>query len=125
VFYELPGSNVGAWDRFATRNIGLRVNERMAKEFDGDARRMREATSRSVARILAVNPSSWTVPERASFENFALVLDLIPDLSSWTSDEKQALVRIIRAKTKHDEMSYLPLTRKHEGLRRGLLELGS
>ncbi len=26
VFYELPGSAVGAWDRFSTRNIGLRVN---------------------------------------------------------------------------------------------------
>ena len=25
VFYELPGSEVGAWDRFSTRNIGLRV----------------------------------------------------------------------------------------------------
>jgi len=125
VLYDLPGSEVGAWDRFSTRNIGLRVNERMAREFGGDSGRMREATSRSVARILGVNPSSWTAPERESFENFALVLHLIPDLSSWTPGEKQAMVRIIRAKTKHDEVLYLHLTQRHARLRRGLLKLGS
>jgi hypothetical protein len=125
VFYELPGSEVGAWDRFSTRNIGLRVNANMAREFGGEAGRTREATSRSVARILGVNPSSWTAPEWTSLENFALVLDLVSDLSSWTPDEKQALVRIIRAKTKPDEMLYLHLTQRHLRLRRGLLRLGS
>jgi len=125
VFYEMPGSEVGAWDQFSTRNIGLRVSERMARKFGGDAGRMREATSRSVARILRVNPPSWTALERTSFENFALALDLIPDLSSWTPDEKQALVRIIRAKTKRDEMFYLQLMQRHARLRKGLLKLGS
>ncbi len=42
VFYELPGSNVGAWDSFSTRNIGLRVSRRMARDFGGDAIRMRK-----------------------------------------------------------------------------------
>ena len=32
VFYDLPGTEVGAWDRFSTRNIGLRVNQRMASD---------------------------------------------------------------------------------------------
>src|SRR6266404_286422 len=41
VFYELPGSEVGVWDRFSTRKIGLRVNAHMARKFGGDARRMR------------------------------------------------------------------------------------
>jgi len=125
VFYEMPGSKVGAWDRFSTRNIGLRVNERMAREFGGDASRMREVCSCSVARILGVNPSSWTALKQASFENFAPVLTEIPDLSSWTLDEKQALVQIIRAKSKPDEMLYLRLTLRHARLRRGLLRLGS
>jgi len=125
VFYELPGSGVGAWDRFSTRNIGLRVNARMAWQFGRDAGHMREAASRTVARVLGVKPSSWTSAERVTFENFALVLDLIPDLSSWTPDEKQALVRIIRAKSKPDEMLYLHLIQRHERLRRGLLKLGS
>jgi hypothetical protein len=125
IFYELPGSDVGAWDNFSTRNLGLRVNRQMAREFGGDSRRIRAASARSVARALGVETSSLTVSEQASLENFALVLALIPDLSSWTQDEKQAMGRIIRAKSKPDEMLYLHLTQSHRRLRDSLLRLGS
>src|SRR6266853_6805313 len=65
VFYELPGSEVGAWDRFSTRNIGMRVNRRMARDFGGDAVRIREHSRRALERILFpksgdVSTSSWT-----------------------------------------------------------------
>ena len=125
VFYELPGSEVGAWDRFSTRNIGLRVNRRMAKEFQGDSARIRLESARNVSRILAVDPSSWSELEQASFENFALVLALIPDLSSWKREEKDAVVEVIRSKAKPDEMLYLHLTQRHEKFRDALLKLGS
>jgi hypothetical protein len=125
VFYELPGSQVGAWDTFSTRNIGLRVNRHMARHFSGDSTRIRQESVRSVARILGVNPSSWSKLEKASFENFALALALVPDLSSWTREQRDALVAIIRAKPKPDEMLYLHLTQRHGKLRDALLELGS
>ena len=38
LLYEIPGSPRGEWDRFHVRNLGLAVNRRMAREFDGDAR---------------------------------------------------------------------------------------
>jgi len=123
-FYELPGSEVGAWDKFSTRNIGLRVNRRMARECQGDSGRIRKESVRSVARILGVNTSSWTSSERVSFENFAVVLALVPGLRSWKREEKEALVRIIRSKSKTDEMVYLHLTQRHERLREELLKLG-
>jgi hypothetical protein len=125
VFYELPGSEVGAWDRFSTRNIGLRVNRRMAREFQGDSDRMRPESVRSVARILGINTSRWTAPERASFENFSMLLALVPGLQSWRRDEKDALVRIVRSKSNADEMLYLHLTQRHDRLREALLKLGS
>jgi hypothetical protein len=124
-FYELPGSEVGAWDTFSTRNIGLRVNRRMAREFQGDSDRIRKESVRSVARMLKVDTSSWTSPERASFENLALVLALVPALASWTREQKEALVRLIRSKSKADEMVYLHLTQRHERFREALLRLGS
>ena len=34
----------GPWDTFSTRNLGVRVNRRMALEFGGDATRIREAS---------------------------------------------------------------------------------
>ena len=130
VFYELPGSEVGAWDRFSTRNIGLQVNRRMARDFGGDAVLMREHSRRALERILfssggGVSTSSWTPLEKAAFENFALVLADLPGLRAWTREEKEDLVRIIRAKGKRDEMLYLHLTQRHEGLRKELLTLGS
>ena len=80
VFYELPGSEAGAWDRFSTRNIGLQVNRRMAQDFGGDAVRMREHSRRALERILGVSTSSWTPLEKAAFDNFALVLADVPRL---------------------------------------------
>ncbi len=140
VFYdvqrnELPGSQllqkeVGAWDKFSTRNIGLRVNRRMARDFGGDAVRMREHSRRALERILfpksgGINASSWTALEKTAFENFALVLADVPGLRGWTREEKEELVRIIRAKGKPDEMLYLHLTQRHGRLRKALLALGS
>ncbi|MGO9404194.1 MAG: hypothetical protein ACLPVW_12075 [Terriglobales bacterium] len=125
VFYELPGSQVGAWDTFSTRNIGLRVNRRMAQEFQGESHRLRKESARAVARILGVDTSSWTPSECASFENFAVVLALVPGLEGWTREDKEALLRIIRSKSKADEMLYLHLTQRHERLREALLKLGS
>jgi hypothetical protein len=125
MFYDLPGSELGAWDGFSTRNIALRVNRRMAREFGGDSVRIRKVAARSVARILGVELSSLTKLEKISFENLALVLVLVPDLSSWTREQKDALVEIIRAKAKPNEMLYLHLTQKHEKLRGALLKLGS
>jgi hypothetical protein len=130
VFYELPGSKVGAWDRFSTRNIGLRVNRRMARDFDGDAVLMREHSRRALERILglkvgSVSTSSWTPLEKAAFENFALVLTQVPGLRAWTREEKDDLVRIIRAKANPDEMLYLHLTQRHGRFRKALLTLGS
>ena len=125
VFYDLPGSEVGAWDTFSTRNLGLRVNRRMAQEFQGDHARMRKEAARSAAKILQAGPFSWTSLEQASFENFAFVLALVPDLAVWKRAEKDALVEIIRAKTKPDEMLYIHLTQRHGRLRDALLKLGS
>src|SRR5208282_4190707 len=124
-FYESPGSEVGAWDSFSARNVGLRVNRRMAREFQGDSDRMRKESVRSVARMLGADPSSWPSSERASFENLALVLALVPGLTAWKREEKEALARIIRSKSKADEMSYLHLTQRHERFREALLKIGS
>ena len=121
VFYELPGSEVGTWDRFSTRNIGLRVNRRMAGDFGGDASLMREQSRRALERLLGVNTSSWTPLEKAAFENFALALADLAGLRAWTRDEKENLIRIIRAKAKRDEMLYLHLTQRHPRLRKALL----
>jgi hypothetical protein len=125
IFYDLPGTEIGAWDRFSTRNIGLHVNRRMASNFDGDSDRMCKESRRALERRLGVSTSKWKTLEKAAFDNFALVLTEGSGLGSWTGREKEELVRVIRAKVKPDEMLYLHLTQRHGRLRRALLTLGS
>ena len=130
VFYELDRANVGDgqpgdWDNFSTRNLGLRVNRRMAKDFGGDSHRIRQAASREVSRILDANTARWTPLEQRAFENWSLVLALIPDLRRWSPKEKGDMLRIIRAQAAPNEMRYLRLTRQHPRLRAELLRLGA
>ena len=125
VFFELPGSQAGAWDKFSTRNIGLKINRCMAAKFQGESARIRPTASAWLARLLGEKVSSLTPQEQASFENFALVLSLVPSVSSWGREEKHALLKIIRAKSAANEMHYARLLQKHRLLREALLVLGS
>lgn len=130
VFYEVQASGAqdakgaGAWHTFSTRNLAMRVNQRMAREFDGGATRIREASVREVSGALHLNPSGWTDAQRRSLENWSLVLALM-DLDHWNSEERHALVEIIRSQSAGNEMEYWQRTQRHPRLRRELLRLGS
>jgi len=115
----------GPWDTFSTRNLALLINRRMAHKFDGNSQQIRQASTASVTRALGISPSRWTQAQRQGLENWSLVLAQIPGLSRWTPQEKQNVVRIIRAKSAHDEMLYLRLTQHHSRLRSELIRLGS
>lgn len=122
---EFPPAQSSDWDRFEVRNLGLAVQRRMATHFDGDAARMRSASVKGVSRALGLQTAEWKESERRAFENLALVLSLIPDLSRWTKDEKLAVARIVRAKASADESRYLRLMQQHERLRAAMIKLGS
>jgi len=118
-------NQVGLWDTFSTRNLALRVNRRMAREFNGDSTRIRKASMKAVTRALRLNSARWTPVERRSLENWSLVLALIPDLARWSREEKRDLIKIIQSQSAANEMHYLRLTQRHSRLREELLRLGS
>ena len=86
---------------------------------------MRERSRLQLEGLLGVSTSSWTPLEKVAFSNFAVALTEVTGLRAWTRQEKEDLVRVIRAKAKPDEMLYLHLTQGHERLRGALLTLGS
>jgi hypothetical protein len=125
VVYELAGAERGAWDRFSIRNVGLAVQRRMARDFGGDAEAMRHATTRELARQLRVNPLRLKAHEQQAFADFAVVLDLVPDLARWSAEEKAALQSVIAAKSRGTEQRYQRLLAKHPRLRKAIIKIGS
>ena len=129
MFYDVRpsdgGDQPGPWDTFSTRNLGLLINRRMAREFNGDNQKIRQASVVNVTRALKINPARWSQPQIQSLPNWSLILALIPGLSHWSRAEKDRLVKIIRAKSAPNEMTYLRRTQQHARLRAELLRLGS
>lgn len=113
------------WDNFQVRKLGLAVERRMASRFGGEAARIRRESVATVARALGMKTAEMRETERRSFENLALVLALIPELSRWSKDEKLEVARIIRAKAGADEARYLRLMQRHDRLRHEIIKLGS
>ena len=124
VVYEVPGAPRGNWDRFAIRNVGLAVQRRMFREFNGDAAKIRVASAEEVARVLEMKLEGTSEREYRAFEDLALVLALIPSLPEWSGTEKQKVVQIIRAKTDPDESHYARLLKQHQKLRAAIIKLG-
>jgi hypothetical protein len=129
LLYEIPsGPRATArsdWDRFHMRNLSLAVIRRMAGDFGGDAEKIRRSAESRVARVLGEDPRRWSAPRRRAFADLALVLALIPDLARWSRDEKLAILRVLRAKTGPDEVSYMHLLQRHARLRAAVLTLGT
>ena len=122
--YEAPGTPRGDWDGFAIRNVGLAVQRRMSREFDGDAERIRKASSQAIARFLGTRRAWSSVSGRRAFEDLALVLMLIPDLAEWTEEDRKQLERIISAKIGRDESRYAHMLQRHRRLRSAIIRLG-
>jgi len=120
-----PRGAPGPWDTFSTRNLALRVNRRMARDFNGDSAEIREASVKQITRALDLNPSRWTAAAKRSLENWSLILALVPDLATWSLQEKRDLIKIIQSQSSPNEMRYLRLTQTHPRLRTALLRLGS
>ncbi|HEY4678855.1 MAG TPA: hypothetical protein VIJ01_16935 [Candidatus Angelobacter sp.] len=125
VVYELPEADRGAWDRFSTRKIGLAVQRRMVRDFDGNAEAIRKAAVARLGRLLNLNPHELKPREQSALADFATVLSLVPDLPRWSAEEKAGLRAIIEAKSARTEQRYQQLLVRHERLRRAILQIGS
>jgi hypothetical protein len=122
MFFEFSGGPEGKWDSFSTRTLGLRVQRKMAAEFDGDAGKMRRVTTSRLAKALQVDLNTWNAREQVAFSNFALALSLVPEIARWAPGEKRGLAAIIRAKAGPDETTYLRLMQGHDRLREAFLQ---
>lgn len=126
MLFELSLSkSAGTWDNFEVRNLGLAVQNEMARRYGGDANAIRQQTVDQVSRAFGIKRSVWSPAEAEALNDLALVLALEPHLDSWTAEQKQLALRIIRAKAGRDESVYLRLIQKHAAFRDVLIRIGS
>ena len=118
MIFELDKTSSGDWDRFSVRNVGLAVQRRMAARHGGNAENFKSAAVKKLTRAIG---TQGDVP----FGDFAVALSLLEGLGEWSTAEKDALVKVIRAKAGLDEGNYLKLMQKHARLRRAIINLGS
>jgi hypothetical protein len=86
---------------------------------------MNLAVSFVAAKVMEPGKQAFDFPASAVAPQFAPVLADASGLRAWTREEKEDLVRTIRAKGNRDEMLYLHLMQRHRRLRKALLTLGS
>lgn len=106
------------WDRFQIRNIGFAIQGLMSREFGGDASRMREEAMKRISRLFGIE-------DLGHCGGLAVSLLLIPQVDSWSLNEKNLLARLIKAKQSEPETNYLKLMQQHKSLRKELIRIGS
>lgn len=124
VIYDAAGTRQGEWDGFHIRNIGLAIQRSLAKDFGGNAERMRSVCRSRVGRILGIDWRRGSPATVEALTNLSLVWNQIPDLPRWSREEKAALAAIARGKTSADERTYLRRMQRHPRLRDAMLKLG-
>lgn len=125
MIWELEQTKLGDWDRFQVRNLGLKVQARMAARFAGDPERIREQSLRDVSRAVNLSLKEWTTDQQRALSDLVLPLAMIPDLKRWARSEKLEVTEILRAKVKGDEARYLKLMQRQQRLRAALIALGA
>jgi hypothetical protein len=64
-------------------------------------------------------------PAGRAEEGMALVASCVSDLASWSSSDREALARVLKARSAREETRYLAAMRRHPRLRAAVLALGS
>ncbi|HEY3579255.1 MAG TPA: hypothetical protein VGK82_01890, partial [Pyrinomonadaceae bacterium] len=128
------------------RKLGFRstmhdVSSLVEKEEEKIAKRAGYRTSAHTLRKLAESPMIFELDRdragewdrfqvrkiglRTQRQKFESLFSLVRDLPRWSTQEKQLLERIVRAKSAAEETTYLKLMRRHARLRATLIRLGS
>lgn len=122
MIFELDKTREGDWDRFEARNIGIAVQRRIARSYQGDVDEFRKSANARLGSALGTIGAGNA--QTSAFSDFAAALSA-ENVGSWGAAEKRSLARIIHAKATRDESRYLNLMQKHTLLRSKIIKLGS
>jgi len=108
----------------ALGNVGLRVSSYLAGRFGADREAGLRACSRETARLLGPRSlRGFSSRERMAWERWSPLVLILPGVARWNTQEKQALIEVIRAKGGRREAEFVRRFDGHRRLRRAVLQL--
>ena len=104
-------------------DIGLEVSENLAARFGADREGGIATLAGEVAALLGQKLKKLSRGERLAWERWAPLVDVLPGVDRWSTAERKALAKVIRAKGGRSEAKYVQLFDRHRKLRRALLRI--
>jgi len=106
--------------------IGLAITDSLAARFGADRERGQRVACEEAARLLG-EPRWRRLPsgERLAWERWSPLVLILPGIERWSSSERRALARVVRAKGARRESEFAILFDRHRKLRRALRELAA
>ena len=89
-------------------NVGLRITDLLADRFGSDRERGEKTLAAEAADRLGVARfQGWSAEVELAWRRWSPLVALISDLDCWPAADREALVRLIRAKGGRQELDYL------------------
>ncbi len=124
VYWSAGPGRPAVMGRLPLGALGLAATRLLAKRFgsareEGAAALVDEAARRTGLRSMR----GWSRAERAAWERWAPIVVQLPGLARWSSAERRALVRVVKAKGGRRESDFVRAFDAHPKLGRALLRL--
>ena len=124
VFLHLRRERHDVLGRLSLGRVSLAISRHVARRFGADREAALRTCSSEAGRLLGLQSLGRFSPgERLAWERWAPLVRILPGVASWSAEEKQALVRIVRAKGGRRESDFVRLFDAHLRLRRAVANL--
>lgn len=105
-------------------DIGFRISSYMARRFGADRENGISTCSREAARLLGLRSfQGFTPGEKLAWERWSPLITTLEGIERWSSAQKRALVKVVRAKGGQRESRFVDLFDRHRRLRDAIVKL--
>jgi hypothetical protein len=102
-------------------DVGLRITQYVAKRFGSDREKASDLCAREAAQMLGLRSlRGFSAGERLAWARWAPLVLIIPGVRRWRTNDRRALVEVVRAKGGRRESEYVARFDRHGGLRRSI-----
>jgi hypothetical protein len=126
VFLHMDSDQMDNWRELSLVNLGYVVTKYAAEVYDGNRDLIvRRSVAAVISKLKVRGWKQWPKNEIVALERLAPLIAGIPELSGWSTKDKTALVRLIRAKGAVHERGFSLSCGRHVPFREALENLAS